>query len=1727
MSTNDAAIAQPEQRLHDYLCKRFSKGASGTDEILSVLLPLFRQVLAVHLRGQVAPFVGLNEIRVTSDAGWFPEASALKPRSNPAALREIDVVDSRALEITGRSDIRENDAGAIKVTNLQIGKRGEKISRPIFLPGFISWEHEVEHHDQLTDIFSLGMILASAATGLDLADEEELEQFVEQRANLFALNARLHPVVGKAIVRMTDPQRRQRAQDLAALIDTLTNYRMQTLVPDLEFSRIRGFKEAGYTERSKLIQQRLRDRLFDTSRRNRLIYFRPTMQMLNLTLGSVPLMLDYKNISADSLCTWQGTFAKIVSNGETVQLGKYLRFEDAPYLPGLLDQIKNQEARDRTEYGFSQLRLVVAFLRWHNLKDVKEERITSPLVLLPVSVNKKKGVRDSFTLTPLSTEAEINPILRYQFRQVYGLQLPEIIDLAQTDLNTFFDVLQKQIHASEPGITLRMIDKPQIKLVHERARLRAEMFRRRTRLTGLGARTHCNIDYSYARENFQPLGMQLFLKRVMPSPMPLQSIAGEGPKPRFPNMVGPADAGGGVIRERDAYVLQEDTTANPYVWDFDLCSLTLGNFNYRKMSLVQDYTSLLEGDFNNRAFDSVFSLHPRKPAFEELLPLNPAESFQIVASDPTQMTAVTRARSGSSYIIQGPPGTGKSQTITNLIADYSARGKRVLFVCEKRAAIDVVFHRLKQRGLEKLCCLIHDSQADKKSFIQDLKATYEGYLSAPDGLKSLADSREQLAKQLHFDLDVLQRFAAAMEHVETRDGLSLRAIYLRLIELADSIPQVSDADAEQLPDYSVWPKFGQSVHTLSRILGESGGDAVFAKNALRHLAHAAILAERPIETITSAMDSVAEPLNELKRVLIESTAPADALKNLEEVAALVRYAARVKPLIDCGQIQLLNAQDPGVGKLKDAFNQRRTLIERKSAALKKTEHWRDKIPASDLRAVTDAARKYEGSFLRFLSPGFWKLRGILHARYDFAAHVAAPTWVSVLKDLAAEYAASEALDSEHLRERDVYKTDDVETLLANIEALHAGGSAMRAGQRALRQRLLSGEAGADVIIKLIGAGPLVKEIELLLAPVLANYSKCDLAQINADLSGIRDALPILPEILSVLTDLLSAPPPLYAALVGREWSPKQLEAGILSAALLRAYRRDRSLLRLNGRMLAQSAERTKQNYAEWMVLNSKVILAKAHAGFIERANLSNIPAAQLNADQKEFKKIYTKGRRELEHEFGKVMRFRSIRDLSDDETGAVVADLKPIWLMSPLSVSDTLPLAGARFDVVIFDEASQIPLEEAIPALYRAAQIIVVGDEMQLPPTDFFGSGSREDEEDSVVPDVDLDGIGFELNADSFLTQSAANLPSTMLCWHYRSRSESLISFSNAAFYSRKLLTVPDVDGDVAKQPIEAVNPEAGDNHFAHVLDRPVSFHYMPNGIYADRQNPTEAAYIARLVRGILNSKTGESIGIVAFSEAQQSEIESALNALAADDSAFDEVLQAEFAREEDEQFCGLFVKNLENVQGDERDIIIMSVCYGYDANKKMLMNFGPINKNGGEKRLNVVFSRARKHMALVASIHSTAITNDYNEGANCLKRYLAYAEALSAGQYDVARRVLGTFSSERSVTGKVSECDGLSNTIAAALRSRGYEADLAVGQSDFRCDVAVRRKGEPCYALGILIDKSGPRHLSSILEQYILRPAVLNGFGWQIVRITTKDWHHEREVVLTALTRILSKEPA
>ena len=1702
-------------------------GGFETDDALRVWLPLCRQTLATHDAGKVAPLRGVAAL-VTIEAGTlgFDPTRAEPPRSHRAEVERVQrPAVSGALQVAGRSRVTTDvDAGSVARINLDVAEPEAEITRPVYLTGYVAWEHRLEHHDPLTDIFSLGMLLASVAIGLDFNDPEDLASFASHRRNLFALHARLHPVVAAAIVEMTELDRHRRAPDLPSLVRRLETYRdqpVQTRLPQLA-------EGAGAANRRTAVQTHLRDRLFEISRRNRLVYFKGSQGTLNLTVASVPLVMDLRSVRLEQLFVWHPALAAEIAGGKPMTLGKYLRFEDQPYLPSALDKMIAEARRDRAEYGFAQLRLVLCFLHWHNLKEAPEERIVSPLLLLPVELTRKKGVRDQYVLEPTASEVEINPVLRHHLRQLYNLALPESIDLRETTLEAFHEQLSAQIRASEPGVTLRKVDRPQIELIHERARQRTDQFRRRQKLRR-PVRTAESFDYSYARENPRPLGLQIFQRKVRPAPLPLRETAGAPPRPRLPHFnaePAAAESGGVSETERQAFSLRGESTGNRYTWDFDLCSITLGNFNYRKMTLVRDYAHLIDSDLASQAFDDVFSLAPRTLEDEATPTLPLRERSLVVPSDATQVSAIAKARTGRSYIIQGPPGTGKSQTITNLIADYVARGKRVLFVCEKRAAIDVVFHRLKQQGLDELCCLIHDSQTDKKAFVQNLRQTYETWLAEPDGSESARAARDGTVAGIEKEIAALQRFSDAMETTPPATGVSIRRLFERLIELRPHDPALDARTAETLPDYAAWLQWGEVVRRLAATLVELGHVPVFAQHPFRWLAEATIRADRPLEMLDRSIERAEGLLDELETALIASGLPAEHWDTLGEVNALVGFARHAAGLAARGQLPLLDPQGGLAREFEEKARQVRERGRMLTGAREKNQGWREPLAAGDLEAALSQVQSIESSLLRWINPAWYRLKKTLDRAYDFSRHAIRPTYSQVLESLAAERQAEGAVQAarEELRAR--FGVDDAEVFADELTGLQRPA---HPAVQSLRDLVLRSPGTAEVITRLAQLAPRFDELQGTLSTLLHRHEQHGFPALGEALRDLRESSEELPDLLPALAELADGPPAVLEVVRTLVLSPDQLEAATARRSLDEFFRAERWLARCDGRMVDRQMQEAARLQSAMLDQNAALVRAEVRRRFRENVNLSSLPSVGLTAEQKLLKKNYSAGRRILEHEFGKSMRYKSIRDTAAEESGQVVRDLKPIWLMSPLSVSDTLPMQPDLFDVVIFDEASQVPVEEAVPALYRAPQVIVVGDEMQLPPTNFFGGGGGHDADgNELLFEEEGERVSIALDADSFLNQSGKNLPSTLLAWHYRSRSEALISFSNAAFYAGNLFTVPDRQ---LPRPTQAellvTTPEAAAANTEALLSRAVSFHRLEHGVYQNQRNPAEAAYIAQLVRELLGRNTGKSLGIVAFSQAQQDEIETALEALGSTDADFASGLEAEQTREEDEQFCGLFVKNLENVQGDERDIILLSICYAPGPDGRMLMNFGPINQRGGEKRLNVIFSRAKHHMAVVSSIRYQAITNDFNDGANALKNFLRYAESSSAGDLPSARAVLESLNPlGRKALVSSTASDAVIEGLAAALRARGYEITTQVGQSRFRCDLALRRTGEEQYAVGLFVDSATHYGNADLLERYVTQPSIMSAFGWKVMLVLARDWYFESEAVLDRIERLLKVDP-
>ena len=452
------------------------------------------------------------------------------------------------------------------------------------------------------------------------------------------------------------------------------------------------------------------------------------------------------------------------------------------------------------------------------------------------------------------------------------------------------------------------------------------------------------------------------------------------------------------------------------------------------MSLVRDYEELLENGESNPAFDAVFSLETRKIEKEIAKPLPLDDRYDVVPCDPTQAMAISEAVSGKNYIIQGPPGTGKSQTITNLIADFVARDKRVLFVCEKRAAIDVVFARLKQCGLDEVSCLIHDSQSDKKEFVLDLKQTYENFLT---DLKPAPDKRAAGIEKFQQSVLPLRRIEKFMQDNLPNIGCSNRRLLERCLELQSSVPELDAVTKESLPDFSDWQSSEVAIREFQITISDIGQEPIFAKHPLRILSLKLGRHEKPLAIVVGAARAAQSNLNALNQSLTETGIPSETWQQLDSAKQLIDYAKRVSIVAASNKMGLLDKDS----KSAKAFAKNLRKISKLEKSLAETQtanaNWQTKLSPEETQIATGQAAAYEGAYFNWFKPGWWGLRKILNRNYNFGAHQIKPSWSHVLGQLASEHEAQKALadQSETIAEELEIPAEDLLPLTNSISEI--------------------------------------------------------------------------------------------------------------------------------------------------------------------------------------------------------------------------------------------------------------------------------------------------------------------------------------------------------------------------------------------------------------------------------------------------------------------------------------------------------------------------------------------------------------------------------------------------------------------------------------------------------------------------------------------------------------------
>ena len=622
-----------------------------------------------------------------------------------------------------------------------------------------------------------------------------------------------------------------------------------------------------------------------------------------------------------------------------------------------------------------------------------------------------------------------------------------------------------------------------------------------------------------------------------------------------------------------------------------------------------------------------------------------------------------------------------------------------------------------------------------------------------------------------------------------------------------------------------------------------------------------------------------------------------------------------------------------------------------------------------------------------------------------------------------------------------------------------------------------------------------------------------IAALAEHLGDLESVLRIAVELQALPTALRDAVAGLVKQTAGVKEGLGILRKGVLGAEILKRLAADANLQGIDGQRLRTSFDRyrtldeQKKEYVRRAILHRWITVQKCRL-------LANT-GSRLNALGAELKRRLTlRGQRS--------MRLRQVIQVGQQtEGGDPLFDLCPVWMASPETVAQLFP-RRPLFDAVIFDEASQCRLEEAMPVLTRAKRVIIAGDPRQLPPTRFFESAVARSEDEEIETDQQL----FESQQGEIedLLAAALNLEiqECYLDVHYRSRNSDLIQFSNEKFYGSRLQAIPD-------------HPK-NRTRYAPVTLYPVG------GTYAKRCNAAEADRVCAIVRDLLKRADPPSIGIGCFNLPQRDLIVDKLDEIAEQDPDFGRRLDAARRREGAGSFEGLFVKNLENVQGDERDHLIISTTYGPDPSGKFHRRFGPVGNVGGGRRLNVLVTRARDEVHLVTSIPTQAYRSlppvppgETPSGAYLLFAYLQYAEHLAA-EYEMAHRVLAetpTDSQPRVQIRHTKTPSRFAQALAGRLAAEHLiGSDVHWGNDGFCIDLALHHPARAeDVTLGVLCDTTRFTQSADPVEWDIFRTGILESQGWQLHRLWTPHFYRDADggvkAILDDAAEVLAKEGA
>jgi len=1120
-------------------------------------------------------------------------------------------------------------------------------------------------------------------------------------------------------------------------------------------------------------------------------------------------------------------------------------------------------------------------------------------------------------------------------------------------------------------------------------------------------------------------------------------------------------------------------------------SLVLSTFSFAKYLMWKDLkervNDLKLNPFVEHLVESPQKSYMQETQFENLSNIDnvikPTDIFVPLNADSSQLIAIDASSKTQDFVLEGPPGTGKSETIANIICHNLAKGKKVLFVAEKMAALNVVYSRLDKIGLDHLCLELHSNKANKRAILEQLKkswmtreaATSVEWTRNAEKLFTIRKSLNSYVNELHKEcpLGITPRQAIS-RFVRYKDSTKFS---LNWGNSFDICPVSSKEELEDL--YDTAKELGIA---FSDIEGLNISDISIIQNTEWSNAWQAQLI-----TKTKNVRSSAQDLNECFIDLVNLMGLTNITQSKEHyldlnVLGKSLIEQKTSPLSFVYKSNARNELDSlhSLAQLKEDIDNQvissELIFDLEKVTSFPTSEWITSLKIAEQKIWPMkwfAVRKVKKSVVASDVQGEISLVKLTVLDSINKLCLEALENISVFEDDKIWHGwntSSDHLNDKYQKSKDLFEvTRKIAGKLDNPSKLIEN----------LKQKIVDN-------VEFYASSPFATACDRY----VESYNKFEVeASEFTSLGGTLPDEKVIPEFIQSCDEVIALESKINAWCNWLEVKKIASSKGLHDVVKALESRQFKSV---------ETVDQTKNAVCGWLapilIDNSEALRTfrtSKHENLIKE--FRELDTLVANTTAQYISSMVAAGTPDpnspqspaeygvLSREFNKKSNHKPIRQLIN-EMGENILHLSPCFMMSPLSVAQFLPSDFNAFDLVVFDEASQISVWDAVGTIARGRNVIIVGDPKQMPPTNFFSKSGSEDSTD-------------EEDLESILDQAlSARLPHHRLTGHYRSRHESLIAFSNSHYYENSLVTFP----------------------CAETKESAVAMHKV-DGLYAkgkERNNIIEANAVADyIVERLSDKRNNLTIGVVTLNSEQQRCIEDCLDDRRRKNTNLEKFFQGT------KKYDPIFVKNLESVQGDERDIIILSLGYGpvEPLAKTMSMNFGPLNKQGGERRLNVAVTRATTEIHVFSSFSSSMIDLSRTSALaiNHLKNFLEYAEKGPIALPEAATAAYG-----------VDQFDSyFEETVAYALREKGWKVQTQIGVSKFRIDLGVIHPDKPGkFLAGIECDGATYHGSPAARDRDRVRHLILENLGWNILRIWSTDYFNDASMIIERIHNQLNE---